>query len=111
MGVLSTSKNREGPGEIKFCLGVDSAKTLPTSDINNVILCAAKTSTSFIDKNETVSNKINVESMCDLITYFKNTNIKILFLSSDAVFNLDQKEEMNFLSPAPQVFMGNKNMQ
>ena len=61
MRVLSTSKNREGPGEIKFCLGVDSAKKLPTSDINNVILCAAKTSTSFIDKNETVSNKINDE--------------------------------------------------
>lgn len=99
--VLSTYKSIKGCGDIKFCLGSDSPKKLPIKDVDFLIICAAKTSSAFINENEALSNKINIDSTCDLITQVKNQKTKILFLSSDSVFNTAQKSRNEFSEPSP----------
>lgn len=99
--VLSTYKSIKGCGDVRFCLGSDSAKNLPIKDVDFLIICAAKTSSTFINENEALSNKINIDATCDLITQVKNKRTKILFLSSDSVFNIAQKTRNELSDPNP----------
>ena len=41
--VLSTYKSSKEFGDIKFCLGSDSAKKLPIGNVDFLIICASKT--------------------------------------------------------------------
>ena len=99
--VQSTNQSDCSQGEIKFCLGTDSPSKLSLESLDFLVLCAAKTSSSYIEENKDQSWKINVEAVCDLVSRVKSERTKILFLSSDSVFNINQRERNEFSKPFP----------
>jgi len=55
-------------------------------NVSFVVFCASVTSIDFCEKNSEEAFKINVESLVDLAKYFSSKNIKIIFPSTNLVF-------------------------
>lgn len=60
---------------------------LEKSGYKDIIITSAKPNISFCEKNSLEAYKINVEGTLKLIKKLKNSSLKIIFLSSDYVFD------------------------
>ncbi len=52
-----------------------------------IIHCAAVTGISFCEKNRELANKINISATKNIVELAKKTNAKLIYLSTDAVFD------------------------
>ena len=62
-------------------------KVITESDVDAVIHCAAYTAVDAAEENQEICRKVNVEGTQNIATVCKNLGIKMMYISTDYVFN------------------------
>lgn len=110
--VMGTSQKYDMPGYIQFSLGTDPVEKLVPyiSKADIVILAAAITDISYIDRNPNESSKVNVLASRDLVKEVVKLGKRIIFISSDNVFTGDSGRYSDSDTPVPVSLYGQQKL-
>ena len=87
IGTTRSLKQLSGYTSLVYDLNEDLDKKIDLSNIDWCILCAAETSIKECEKNQNNSSNINVARTINLIDRCIESSVKVLFFSSDCVFD------------------------